>query len=71
MSPAGSAILWDMLVSHIGQIVGAGDIVPEPFGWKILDVLEWLLNDVLSSSQRVPLLLTRSRWIDISQVLLS
>jgi hypothetical protein len=60
-----------MLVSHIGQIVGAGDIVPEPFGREILDVLEWLLNDVLSGSQRVPLLLTRSRWIDISQVLLS
>ncbi len=38
-----------MLVSHIGQIVGAGDIVPEPFGRKILDVLEWLLNDTTTS----------------------
>ena len=42
MSPARSAILWDMLVSNVGQVVGTVDSVPLPVVWEVFNWNEWL-----------------------------
>jgi hypothetical protein len=47
MSPAGSAVGWDVLVSHVGEVVGSIDVVPEPLFWDVFEVLEWLGDLVL------------------------
>ena len=36
--PAGTAVLGDVLVTHVGQVVGAIDVVPNPGGG---DVVGW------------------------------
>jgi hypothetical protein len=71
MSPARTTILGNMLVSHVGQIVDPIDIIPREVHWKILNMLQGLVHDILGSSKRIPLLLARCRWIYISQVLFS
>jgi len=63
MSPARSTILWDMLVSHVGKVIGSINVVPEKFGWELdggefgPDVLDILIG-------WVPLLLARSGSVD-------
>ena len=45
MGPARSAILWNVLISNVGQVVGAVDGVPLPVVGKI-NRSKWL-SDVL------------------------
>jgi len=71
MSPARTAVLWNMLVSHVGQEVGAINVIPEPVRWEILHMLEFLSHYVLSGSQWVPLLLARCRGVNVSKVFLT
>ena len=37
MSPAGSAVLRDMLVADVSEVVGLTDVGPDPLGWKLID----------------------------------
>ena len=68
MSPARSAVRWNVLVSQVGQVVGSLDIIPDPLLWKILDWLEWLSNETWLWLGR--LLSARSIWVDeLSQLL--
>ena len=45
MSPARSTVLWNMLISQIGQIVDAINRVPDPLLWEIINRLK-RLDDV-------------------------
>ena len=68
MSPARTTVLWNMLVSHVGQVVNAVNVIPEPVRWEVLDMLEFLSDHILSISQWIPLLLVRSRGINVSSL---
>lgn len=35
MSPAGAAVLGNVLVEDVGQVVGAVDVIPDPLFWQI------------------------------------
>ena len=37
MSPARTAVLWDVLVADVGQVVGSIDVVPRPVGRYVID----------------------------------
>ena len=45
MRPTGAAVLWHVLITHIGQVVNAVDVVPDPLLWQIADRLEWLSDE--------------------------
>ena len=67
MSPARSAVLWDVLVSNIGQVVDIINIVPNESLWDIVNWLKWLLDEInLWLSIRFS---ARGRWVDELQVL--
>ena len=59
MSPARSAVLWNMLVSQVGQVVDTLNIVPDPLLWKVINWLErlddvsWLWKSVGDSARSV------------------
>jgi len=37
MSPAGSAVMWVVLLSHLSQVVDSIVIPPSKVGWNITD----------------------------------
>jgi len=45
VGPAGATVLWDVLVSDVGEVVSTLNIVPDPLRWEIFGVLEWLTNE--------------------------
>jgi hypothetical protein len=59
MSPARSAVLRDMLVSQVGQVVDSLNVVPDPLLWKVINWLErsddvsWLWKSVGDSAWSV------------------
>ena len=48
VGPAGTAVLWDVLVAHVGQVAHILDIVPLPDGGEVVDGLK-RLDDSWSS----------------------
>lgn len=48
MGPAGTAVLWNVLVPHVGQEVGVIDTVLQPVGWELygLELGVYSLGDV-------------------------
>jgi len=38
MSPARSAILWNVLVPHVSEVVGALDVLPDPLVREVIDM---------------------------------
>lgn len=65
MGPAGTAVLGDVLVENVSQVVGIVDVVPDPLLWElnvfkgfsniILDkcgFVRWVFNRYLSVSGR-------------------
>lgn len=47
MSPARTAVLWDVLVSDVGQVVLAINVVPDPV-IRDFNILEWCLKHSLN-----------------------
>jgi hypothetical protein len=45
MSPAGTTVRWDMLVSNVGEVVNTFDVVPDPVFWKIVNWFKWGLDN--------------------------
>ena len=41
MSPARAAVLWDVLVADVGQVVDTVDVVPQEGLWKVVHSFEW------------------------------
>jgi hypothetical protein len=67
VGPAGSAVLRNVLVPQIGEVIDTVDVVPNVLLWKVSDWLEWLshvINLWLSGG-----LSARSRWVDELEVL--
>ena len=67
MSPARSAVTWDVLISQVGEIVHTIDIVPNVLLWEVGHWLQWRLDETnlwLGGG-----LSAGSLWVDELQVL--
>mmetsp|Transcript_48609 Transcript_48609/g.66033 ORF Transcript_48609/g.66033 Transcript_48609/m.66033 type:complete len:266 (-) Transcript_48609:18-815(-) len=67
VSPAGTTVLGNVLVSQVGQVVDAVNVIPKPLLRQSIDVLEGLSNILLNRSNGTSL--TRHARVNVSKFL--
>ena len=65
MGPAGSAVLWDVLVADVGDHVDTVDVVPEPLGGQVVDGLERLVDAWGNSVEAAAA--AGGLWVDLAE----